>query len=148
MSNSPKDKNDQLSQSDDVLRGTTLRVYRFLYRHGRPARITEIQKALQMRSPSLAEYHIKKLQAAGLIQEKEDGYMVDRILFENMVRIRGAILPLRVAYSGFFATTLLLMLTLLRPPLTPFFVFAIVVNLSALAIFVYEAVSRALENRL
>ena len=132
----------------DVLKGTTLRVYRFLYRHGKPARLTDVQTALAMSSSSLAQYHLKKLQTAGLIQEKEEGYVVDRITFENMIRIRKAIIPFRIAYSAFFATTLVLMLALLRPSsLTALYVFAIIVNTVALGIFLYETISVVFRNR-
>ncbi len=139
---------DDGGENNDVLKGTTLRVYRFLYRHGKPARLTDVQKALGMSSPSLAQYHLRKLQAAGLVQEKNEGYVVDRIVFENMIRIRNAIIPFRIAYSGFFATTLLLMLTLLRPSsLTSLYAFAIIVNAAALGIFLYEALSAIFRNR-
>src|SRR5487761_486366 len=133
---------------EDVLKGTTLRVYRFLYRHGKPARLTDVQEGLGMSSPSLAMYHLRKLQTAGLIQEKEEGYVVDRIVFENMIRIRNAIIPFRIAYSAFFATTLVLMLTLLRPfSLTPLYFFAIIVNAAAMGIFLYETISVVSRNR-
>ena len=93
-------------------------------------------------------YHLKKLQTAGLIQEKEEGYVVDRIIFENMIRIRNAIIPFRIAYSAFFATTLVLMLTLLRPfSLTPLYFFAIIVNAAAMGIFLYETISVVSRNR-
>ncbi|MGI0081203.1 MAG: hypothetical protein ACRECH_16470, partial [Nitrososphaerales archaeon] len=96
----------------------------------------------------LAHYHLRKLQDAGLIQEKDEGYVVDRIVFENMIRIRNSIIPFRIAYSGFFATTLVLMLTLLRPSsLTPLYLFAIIVNTVALGIFLYEALIVAFRNR-
>jgi len=46
---------------EDVLKGTTLRVYRLIYRQGRPMGVHDVQRGLQLSSPSVAQYHIKKL---------------------------------------------------------------------------------------
>ena len=82
--------NGSPSESDDVLRGTTLRIYRFMYREGRPLGLHEIQRALGLSSASIPQYHINKLIKAGLVKEDEggSGYYVDRLVFENMIRIR------------------------------------------------------------
>ena len=131
---------------EDVLKGTTLRVYRLIYRQGRPMGVHDVQRGLQLSSPSVAQYHIKKLLGAGLIREGQDGYVIDRIIFENMIRVRRALIPLQATYSIFFASTLVVMLTLLRPPsITSVYIFALVVNCVALAISLYD-VSRALRK--
>jgi predicted DNA-binding transcriptional regulator len=131
---------------EDVLKGTTLRVYRLIYRQGRPMGVHDVQRGLQLSSPSVAQYHIKKLLGAGLIREGQDGYVIDRIIFENMIRVRRALIPLQATYSIFFASTLVVMLTLLRPPsITSVYIFALIVNCVALAISLYD-VSRALRK--
>jgi predicted DNA-binding transcriptional regulator len=131
---------------EDVLKGTTLRVYRLIYRQGRPMGVHDVQRGLQLSSPSVAQYHIKKLLGAGLIREGRDGYVIDRIIFENMIRVRRALIPLQATYSIFFASTLVVMLTLLRPPsITSVYIFALIVNAVALAISLYD-VSRALRK--
>jgi predicted DNA-binding transcriptional regulator len=131
---------------EDVLKGTTLRVYRLIYRQGRPMGVHDVQRGLQLSSPSVAQYHIKKLLGAGLIREGRDGYVIDRIIFENMIRVRRALIPLQATYSIFFASTLVVMLTLLRPPsITSVYIFALIVNCVALAISLYD-VSRALRK--
>lgn len=100
-----------------------------------------------MSSASLAQYHLRKLQDAGLIHEKGEGYVVDKIIFENMVRIRSAVVPFRITYSAFFATTLALLLTVFRPALlTQIYAIAIIVNVIALGIFVYESLSVIFRN--
>ena len=75
---------------DDVLRGTTLRIYRYMYKQGKPVGLREIQRALGLSSASIPQYHINKLIAAGLVQHQANvyGYSVDRLVFENMIRIR------------------------------------------------------------
>ena len=52
-----------------VMQGTTLKVYRYLYKIGKPAGISEVQKGVGLSSPSVAHYQIKKLEEAGLIRE-------------------------------------------------------------------------------
>ena len=99
----------------DYVSGTTLRVYRYMYRAGTAVGIRDVQRALSLSSPSVAEYHIKKLVRAGLVQEREGGYAVDRVIFENVIRIRKTIIPLQTAYAAFFLSTLAILLTVFRP---------------------------------
>ncbi len=127
-------------QKDYVLKGTTLRVYRYMYRTGTPLGIHDVQRGLELSSPSVAEYHIRKLARAGLIQEREGGYTVDRVIFENMIRIRRTVIPFQTTYGTFFAVTLVILLVLLRPTtMTSTYVFAVAVNVAALLISIYEA---------
>jgi hypothetical protein len=127
-------------QKDYVLKGTTLRVYRYMYRTGTPLGIHDVQRGLELSSPSVAEYHVRKLARAGLIQEREGGYTVDRVMFENMIRIRRTVIPFQTTYGTFFAVTLVILLVLLRPTtMTSTYVFAVAVNVAALLISIYEA---------
>ena len=88
--------------ADYVLKGTTLRVYRCLYRAGTPMGIHDVQRALKLSSPSVAEYHIKKLVRAGLAKEGQNGYTVDKVVFENVIRIRRTVIPLQTTFVAFF----------------------------------------------
>jgi len=127
-----------------ALGGTTLRVYRYLYRQARPLGVHDVQRGLGLSSFSVAQYHIKKLLAAGLIREETAGYVVDRILFENMIRIRRSVIPLQLGYSTFFGTTMILLLTVFRPPeMTSTYVFALAINLAAFVLFLVEYVKVA-----
>ena len=133
-----------------------LRVYRYLYRIGRPAGIHDIQRGLGLSSSSVAQYHVKKLLAAGLIREappessdqqgEAGGYVVDRVIFENMIRIRRSLIPLQVGYSVFFATALAVLLVLLRPKVIGgAYVFSLFAIAVACSIFGYQAF-KALKN--
>ncbi len=138
------DKGANKQSKTAALGGTTLRVYRYLYRQARPLGVHEVQTGLGLCSFSVAQYHIKKLLAAGLIREEAAGYVVDRILFENMVRVRRSVIPLQLGYSAFFATSLLLLLTLFRPPsITGTYVFAFAVNVAAFVLFLIEYIKVA-----
>jgi predicted DNA-binding transcriptional regulator len=129
-------------EDDDVLRGTTLRIYRFMYKEGRPLGLHEIQRALGLSSASIPQYHINKLIKAGLVKEQEGGggYYVDRLVFENMIRIRRSLIPFQTTYTIFFCTTLAILLTALRSQnLSSLFLFALAINVAAIAIFASQA---------
>ena len=114
----------------DILKGTTLKVYRFIFREGGPVGVHDVQRGLGLSSPSLASYHIDKLLQAGLIKEQDKGYIADRIMFENMVRVRRTLIPFQTAYMAFFVVAFLILLTYLRPPeVTSTYFFALVVSL-------------------
>ena len=127
-------------QTDYVLKGTTLRVYRCLYRAGTPMGIHDVQRALKLSSPSVAEYHIKKLVRAGLAKAEQNGYTVDKIVFENVIRIRRTVVPLQTTFVAFFASALVVLLTILRPAsITSTYVFSLIVCVAAIVILLYEA---------
>jgi predicted DNA-binding transcriptional regulator len=126
---------------DYVLKGTTLRVYRYMYRSGTPLGIHDVQRALKLSSPSVAEYHIKKLMRAGLVQERQDGYVVDRVMFENVIRIRKLVIPIQTTYVAFFLSTLVVLVAFLRPStVTSLYFFALAINVGGLLITAYEAI--------
>ena len=123
------------------LNSTTLRVYRFLYKQGKPTGAHEVQKGLDLSSPSLAHYHLKKLVEEGLAREENGGYVVDKVLFENMIRIRRSVIPFETTYFALFISTLVIMLTVFRPAvLSPLFIFALLINVVALGIFTFEMI--------
>lgn len=154
-----------------ALTGTTLRVYRYLYKMGKPCGIREIERGLGLSSSSVALYHVRKLLDAGLIREElpqaakqgdpgkdpkpyreagngqPGGYVVDRVIYDNMIRIRRSLIPLQVAYSVFFATALLILVLILRPPaISGSYIFALSVIAVACGIFAYQA-ARSASNK-
>ncbi len=113
-----------------------------MYREGLPMGLHEIQRALALSSASIPQYHINKLLKAGLVKEEEGGggYYVDRLVFENMIRIRRSLIPFQTTYTIFFSTTLVILLTALRPPApNSLFLFAIAIDLAAIGIFASQA---------
>lgn len=125
-----------------MLKGTTLRIYRYMYRQGRPLGFHDIQRGLGLSSVSIAQYHVGKLLRLGLIKEEGSGYVVDRVVFENMIRVKRAVIPFQTTYAIFFAATLLIMLVFLRPStITSLYLFALIVNAVALGVSVYETVT-------
>ncbi|MGD0395545.1 MAG: winged helix-turn-helix domain-containing protein [Nitrososphaerales archaeon] len=128
------------TKPDDILEGTTRKVFRFVHRQRKPVGIHDIQRGLGLSSPSVAHYHVGKLLKAGLLKEDGEGYTVDKTVFENMIRIRKTALPLQTAYAAFFLTALLALVTIMRPnQLSSTYVFAVAVALIALIISSFEA---------
>jgi DNA-binding Lrp family transcriptional regulator len=115
-----------LTDQQDVLRGLTLKVYRFILKNNNPSGIREIQRALNLSSPTLALYHVNKLEEAGLVKKHETGYIADRIVLENCVRLKRTLVPRFFFYTVFLAVSLIVLAVFLRPPiLTREYVFSV-----------------------
>jgi Mn-dependent DtxR family transcriptional regulator len=95
-----------LSESKDVLRGITLKVYKFILKNDKPVGIREVQRALNLSSPTLALYHMNKLEEAGFIKKELGGYVADRIILENLIRLRKFLIPRNFFYTVFLVTSL------------------------------------------
>jgi predicted DNA-binding transcriptional regulator len=126
--------------SDTRLSGTTYRVYRYMLKQSTPVGISEVQKGVGLSSASVAQYHVRKLVRLGLVKEEQGGYVVDKVVLENVIRIRRVSIPVQTAYVAFFGATLLFLLVFLRPAaLNSLYFFAVVVNVAAIAVSLYEA---------
>jgi DNA-binding transcriptional ArsR family regulator len=99
----------------EVLRGTTLEVYRFLLKSSKPVGTRELQRALNLSSSSVATYHLSKLEDAGLLKREMGGFTVSKFLLENSVKVSCFLVPRYFFYSIFAIVALLLELTLLKP---------------------------------
>lgn len=130
-----------MSEQRDVLRGLTLKVYKVILRSDKPIGIREVQRALNLSSPTLAVYHINKLEEAGLIRKELNGYVADRVILENLVRFRRILIPRNLFYTIFLTSSLVMLAVFLRPPiLTREYVFSLAVISIAAATSVYETV--------
>ncbi len=86
------------------LEGTPLRIYAYLLRHG-PAGPREVARVVGLRSPSLAYYHLRKLEEAGLVRRLPGGEYeaVTDSGIEGFVVVGKWLVPRLLAYAGFFA---------------------------------------------
>jgi DNA-binding transcriptional ArsR family regulator len=138
-----------LTDEDDVLRGNTARVYRYAIKIGKPIGVREVQRALKLSSPRLASYHLEKLEEAGLLKKTPDGFVVDRLVLENFVRLRRLLIPRYFVYFMVFATAATFQVILFRPSvLTREYLFATIMLLLAAACFAYETVTTLLKKRI
>jgi DNA-binding transcriptional ArsR family regulator len=102
-------------QSKEVLKGTTLEVYRFLLKSSKPVGTRELQRALNFSSSSVATYHLSKLEDAGLLKRDGGGFTVSRYLLENSVKVSRFLVPRYFFYVMFAVAALVIELTILRP---------------------------------
>ena len=130
----------KLSRPEDTLKGITLEAYKYVLRNSKPTRIRELQNSLSLSSPRLAFYHLNKLEEVGLVKKTPEGYVADRVVLHDQVRLRRLLVPRDFFYALFFATMLMFQLTIFRPdPIPKYYVFALVGISVALALSVYEA---------
>jgi len=130
-----------VGEQKEVLRGLTLKVYKFVLRSEKPVGIREVQRALNLSSPTLALYHMNKLEEAGLIKKESNGYIADRVILENLIRFRRILIPRNFFYMIFLITSLIMLAVFLRPPIiTRDYIFSLVVISVAAATSVYETV--------
>jgi DNA-binding Lrp family transcriptional regulator len=130
-----------VSEQRDVLRGLTLKVYKAILRSDKPVGIREVQRMLNLSSPTLALYHINKLEEAKLIKKELNGYVADRVILENLIRFRRILIPRNFFYMIFLVTSLVMLAVFLRPPvITREYVFSLAVISIAAATSVYETI--------
>jgi len=87
------------------LKGNTLRVYVYALKKRRVG-VREVQRALLLSNPSLAQYHLNKLRELGLLKEEGGDYEVANEvkvdLMRDFLRVGTLIVPRFVFYAVFF----------------------------------------------
>jgi hypothetical protein len=136
-------------RDEDVLRGKTLYVYRYVLKNGRPTGVREVQRALKLSSPRLAFYHLNKLEEAGFLKKTVDGYVVERVFLQNSVRLRRLLVPRYFFYSVFLIVAIIIQLTVFRPlvPRSDYIFGLAVISIAAL-FFLYETIKILLKKGL
>jgi len=138
MSNNPSKV--PLDAKDMTLNRTTYKVYRYILRQNRPVGISDVQRGLGLSSPSLSQYHVRKLLRLGLIREEQEGYVIDKSVLENIIMIGRVLIPTQAGFVAFFGAALVVMLVFLRPSvLTSQYLFAIAINLAAIIASLWQA---------
>lgn len=133
---------------EDVLRGVSLRVYRLALRKGNLG-IREVQRVLHLSSPSVAAYHLSKLERAGLLKQERGRYVVAKVALRNLIVFRRMLIPKYFFYSVFFVMALIFQLILLRPnDLTVQYIFSVLVSLVAALAFTYETIKVLLRHEI
>ncbi len=135
--------------STDALKGNALEIYRFMLKNSKPLGIRELQRALNLSSPSVAQYHLSRLERVGLVKKEQGNYVVNKVLLEECVKISYFLVPKYLFYSVFAGIALLLQVTVLLPAdLTSYFFFSTFATAIFLAIFCYETVKVWSKGRL
>ena len=91
---------------DAELKGNTLRVYVYAIKK-RKVGVREVQRALLMSNPSLAQYHLNKLKDLGLVAEDNGEYevvnQVNVSVMKDFLRVGTLIVPRLVFYAVIFS---------------------------------------------
>jgi DNA-binding transcriptional ArsR family regulator len=128
-----------VDEPKDALKGTTLEVYRFLLKNSKPVGIRELQRALKLSSPSVATYHLSKLEDAGLLRREGGSFTVAKYVLENTVKISRFLVPRYLFYAVFAVVVLLLELTFMRPEfVSREYVFSIAATITLASFLLYE----------
>ena len=129
---------------DAELKGNTLRVYVYALKK-RSVGVREVQRALLMSNPSLAQYHLNKLRELGLVSEKNGEYeVVGEVkvdVMRDFLRLGTLIVPRFIFYAVVF-TVFAGYLTFAGAPffsLVPVLAWFTVALVVAAAAFWYEA---------
>jgi hypothetical protein len=130
---------------DAELKGNTLRVYIYALKK-RKVGVREVQRALMMSNPSLAQYHLNKLKDLGLVSETNGEYeIVGEVkvdVMRDFLRLGTLIVPRFVFYAVVFTVFAVYLAVVAYPfdgivPVVDWFSVALAV---AAAVFWYEAV--------
>ena len=127
------------------MKGNTLRVYVYALKK-RKVGVREVQRALLMSNPSLAQYHLNKLKELGLVSENNGEYeVVGEVkvdVMRDFLRLGTLIVPRFIFYAVIF-TVFTGYLTLVGYPyfsLVPVLAWFTVILACAAVAFWYEAV--------
>jgi hypothetical protein len=95
-----EDPDDQKSGIDS-LAGTTLEVYRFLITRGEPVGPREVMRSLELSGPSVASFHLQKLERMGLVRKNESSglYNPDHVHLKHFVLLRNHLIPRYFFYA-------------------------------------------------
>jgi DNA-binding transcriptional ArsR family regulator len=125
-------------ESADTLKGTALDIYRLLLKTNKPLGIREIQRTLKLSSPSIAQHHLAKLEAACLVKREYGDYVINRVELTNCVKISRFLLPRHLLYLIFAVVVLVLELAVLEPNFTPMYGIPVAATTIFIIIFCYE----------
>ena len=130
------------------LKGNTLLVYLYLVRNGNPIGAREVQRKLNFSSPTLAVYHLEKLEALGLVHKEQDGYILTKEIkvgvLSQMVKLGSLFLPRYIFYIVLFAALLICYIVFSwyanTFELNIHSGFAILIALTAISVMAYECI--------
>jgi hypothetical protein len=90
--------------------GTTLNVYSYVVKQGKPVGPREVMRGTNLSSPSVAYWHLQKLENSGLLEKNEAGeYVVkEKTSISGHIWIGRNLVPRLMCYSLFFLGILLI----------------------------------------
>ncbi|MCW4006498.1 MAG: hypothetical protein NWF04_07915 [Candidatus Bathyarchaeota archaeon] len=103
----------------EELEGTTLNIYAYAVKEGKPVGPREVMRATNLTSPSIAHWHLQKLESLGLLMKNQYGeYAVkEKVGVSGHLWIGRTLVPRLIFYSFFFMGILLVELIIIALPL-------------------------------
>ena len=98
-------------ESEKALKGKALDVYRFMLKKNKPVGAREVQRALGLSSPSVAVHHLSRLEDVGILRHEAGGYVVNKVVLEQSVKLSRFLVPRFLFYAIFAVSALILELT-------------------------------------
>ena len=88
----------------ETLEGKTLNVYSFVVKEGKPVGPREVMRGVNLSSPSVAYWHLQKLEGRGLLEKNKYGeYVVkEKVNISGHLWIGRNLVPRLMCYSLFF----------------------------------------------
>jgi hypothetical protein len=101
------------------LEGTTLNVYAYVVKEGKSVGPREVMRATNLTSPSVAHWHLQKLEGLGLLSRTDYGeYAVkEKVNVSGHLWVGRTLVPRLIFYSFFFMGILIIEIGLLAYPL-------------------------------
>ncbi len=123
---------------DEQLKGTAREVYHCLLRNDKPMGTRAIQRKLDLSSPSLATYHLARLEEIGLVKKENGGFVVNKILKWDSVKVKHFLVPRFLFYSVFSALALMFELYFKPPLVTNQYILSLASTLVCTLILCFE----------
>jgi hypothetical protein len=94
---------------NEELEGKTLAVYTYVVKENRPVGTRDVARGANLSSPSVAQRHLQKLEALGLLEKNEYGdyIMKGKAAINGHLWIGRSIVPRFVVYGFFFLGALI-----------------------------------------
>lgn len=94
-----------MNAAAETLEGKTLNVYRFVVKEGKPVGPREVMRGVNLSSPSVAYWHLQKLEGSGLLEKNKYGeYRVkEKVNISGHLWIGRNLVPRLMCYSLFFS---------------------------------------------
>ena len=150
-----KNFSDDYKSDDELIskmKGKTLLIYWTLLKKQKSIGVRELQRTLDLSSPSVASYHLEKLLYMGVVQKNKDGsYILSRkvpltelthfIMFRLSNRI--ILLPRFIFYLTFFILTSLgYWFFFFKPPLNTASFFVLIFSISSIGVSLFETIKQ------
>lgn len=98
-----------------ILKGTTYVVYRYMVKANKPLSVREVQHALKLSSPSVALYHLCKLEESGFVRRENSNFVIAKVVLDNSIKINRFLVPRHFIYALFSILVLIIALVFFRP---------------------------------